>query len=82
MTASKARIRLYDYLIDDDGNVNPDSLVLMDDALVEPYAAAAKEGDRFQFMRIGYFVCSGTEDGKPVFARIVSLKDSFAKTLK
>ena len=81
-TASKATVRLYDYLIDDDGNVNPESLTVREGALVEPYAAAAKEGDRFQFMRIGYFVCSGQENGKPVFSRIVSLKDSFAKTLK
>ena len=39
----------------------------------------AKEGERFQFVRMGYY-CKDRESGR--FNRIVTLKDSFAKTLK
>jgi len=81
-TAVPAKVRLYDYLIVDEGEINPDSLVEMKDALVEPYAVSVKEGERFQFMRQGYFVFDGKDEDKYVFNRIVSLKDSFAKTLK
>ena len=80
-TAVRAKVRLYDYLIDDEGEINPDSLVEMKDALVEPYAVSVKEGERFQFMRQGYFVFDGKDEDKYIFNRIVSLKDSFAKTL-
>ena len=41
--------------------------------------ADAKEGERFQFVRMGYY-CKDRESGR--FNRIVTLKDSFAKTLK
>jgi glutaminyl-tRNA synthetase len=44
----------------------------------------AKHGDRFQFERMGYF-CVDTVDstlGKPVFNRIVTLKDEWAKIQK
>ena len=65
-----AKIRLYDYLIDDDGNVNENSLTEMTCSLVEPAAVAAMQGERFQFMRQGYFVFDGEEDGKYIFNRI------------
>lgn len=42
-------------------------------------AGCAKEGERFQFVRMGYY-CKDRESGR--FNRIVTLKDSFAKTLK
>ena len=80
-TAIPAKVRLYDYLIDDEGEINPESLIEMKNALVEPYAVSVKEGERFQFMRQGYFVFDGKDEDKYVFNRIVSLKDSFAKTL-
>jgi len=60
-------------------NLNPDSLRVMD-ALVEPSLAAARPGDKFQFMREGYF-CVDT-DSRPdglVFNRTVGLKDTWAK---
>ena len=86
--AKTAEIRLYDNIIDEekgvfaeDGsiNVNKNSLVVLNNAMLEPDLMNAKPEDRFQFVRNGYFVCDlkDSEDGKPVFNRIVSLKSSF-----
>ncbi|MCR2803911.1 glutamine--tRNA ligase/YqeY domain fusion protein [Paenibacillus soyae] len=61
--------------------LNPDSLVKVEDAVLEAYAAHAKRGDKLQFFRHGYF-CVDTErsmNGKPVFNRIVPLKDTWKK---
>jgi glutaminyl-tRNA synthetase len=42
--------------------------------------ALAKPGDKFQFLRIGYFCADSDHTAeKPVFNRIVGLKDSFNK---
>ena len=63
--------------------LNPDSLV-ESKALCEPILAEAQPGERFQLERVGYFVVdeklSGA--GSPHLARIVSLKDSWAKQEK
>ncbi len=61
-------------------NINADSLTVVSGALVEPAIANSKVGDRFQFLRTGYF-CKDPDstDEKPVFNRIVPLKDSWAK---
>jgi glutaminyl-tRNA synthetase len=60
----------------------PDSLVTLT-AMAEPVLAAAKAGDRFQFIRHGYFYADpDSTPGKPVFNRIVGLKDSWAKLRK
>lgn len=59
-------------------NLNPESVKVFD-AVVEPSLAQAKAGDRFQFEREGYFVADEkdfTQD-KPVFNRILDLRDSF-----
>ena len=53
--------------------LNPDSLVKIEHAKIEPALAEAAEGDRFQFERVGYFVC----DGSGRFNRTVTLKDSY-----
>ena len=58
--------------------LNPDSLKKLTGCKLEPSLADAKEGDRFQFVRMGYY-CKDRETGR--FNRIVTLKDSFAKTL-
>ncbi|MEI6100333.1 MAG: glutamate--tRNA ligase family protein, partial [Eubacteriales bacterium] len=82
-TAVPATVRLYDYLIDDNGELNEDSLHVLDGVLVEPYAKIAAEKKRFQFIRQGYFALD-EEDSKSdalVFNQIVVLKDSFAKTM-
>ena len=53
-------------------------------AQVEPGLAAAAPGSRYQFERQGYFCADGVDakPGKPVFNRIVSLRDSWAKIEK
>ncbi len=81
--------RIYENIIDEekgvyneeDGsmNINPDSLKIQTACYVEPELAGAKSGERFQFVRNGYFCVDtkNSEPGKPVFNRIVSLKSSF-----
>ena len=50
------------------------------DAQVEPSIAAADAGSRFQFERLGYFaVDPDSTAAKPVFNRIVTLRDTWAK---
>lgn len=61
-------------------NMNPDSLQVLT-ATVEPSLETATAGERVQFERNGYF-CVDTVDslpGKPVFNRIVPLRDSWSK---
>jgi len=85
--AQKAEVRLYDRLfqVEDPGaeedfknSINPNSLEIIKDALVEPALLDSNEGDRFQFMRIGYF-CKDkySTHENPVFNRTVTLKDSW-----
>ena len=87
--AVKAEVRLYDRLftIPDPGNaenteehLNPDSLEIVD-ARLESNLASAKTGTPIQFERLGYF-CPDAVDhkiDKPVFNRIVTLRDGWAK---
>ena len=87
--ALNAEVRLYDRLftVEEPGKVedyrpviNPASLEVVAGARVEPSAATAPPGTRFQFERIGYFcVDPDTRPGTPVFNRTVTLKDSWAK---
>ena len=88
--ALNAEVRLYDRLFtvpdpgsDDDvtDNLNPDSLEIVD-ARLEPSLVNAS--DAVQFERLGYF-CPDSVDhtaDKPVFNRIVTLRDSWAKIEK
>jgi glutaminyl-tRNA synthetase len=65
-------------------NLAPNSLEVIPQAYGEPCLAQAKEGDRFQFERLGYFVRdpdTGT-GGKPVFNKTVGLRDTWAKISK
>ena len=93
--ALTAEVRLYDKLFqlenpneDKDGktfidHINPDSLTILKSCLVEPALKEAKPGERFQFLRQGYF-CVDPES-KPehlVFNRTVTLRDSWAKIQK
>jgi glutaminyl-tRNA synthetase len=93
--AVKAEVRLYDNLFTlrnmddmDEGKdykeyLNPDSLEILHDAVIEPAMANPDPYTRVQFLRNGYFcVDPGTKPGKPVFNRIVSLKDTWAKIKK
>lgn len=81
-----AEARLYDYMMLDNPNdpsgemiMNESSVIIRDNCKIEPSIKEAEKGDRFQFMRNGYF-CVDTKDtteGKLVFNRIVPLKSSF-----
>ena len=55
--------------------LNPESAIRVDNAKVEPALAEAKPGDKFQFVRIGYF--SKDTKNENTFNRVVSLKDSY-----
>ena len=59
--------------------LNPESLVIMDNCKAEPVLAEAQVGDKFQFLRTGYFCVDSkySTPGKPVFNRAASLKDSY-----
>ncbi|MCI0399589.1 MAG: glutamine--tRNA ligase/YqeY domain fusion protein [Chloroflexi bacterium] len=87
-----AEVRLYDRLFNNENpnivaegedftaNLNPNSLEVLAEALVEPALANVQVGNRFQFMRQGYFaVDPDSTPGRPVFNRTVGLKDTWAK---
>ena len=84
-----AEVRIYDSLILDEAEgedfiekLNPNSLEILENALVEASLADAGIGEGYQFMRQGYFCLDkDSAEGKLVFNRIVALKDSFAKQL-
>jgi glutaminyl-tRNA synthetase len=84
-------VRLYDRLFtapdpeagegDWKQNLNPESLVVIRGAMVEPSVRDDAPGSRYQFERVGYF-CSDTADSRPdalVFNRTVTLRDTWAK---
>jgi glutaminyl-tRNA synthetase len=92
--ALEAEIRLYDRLflnespedvdegVDYKTNINPDSLKIVK-GFVEASLADTMPLDKFQFERLGYFCTdSDSQQGKLVFNRTVSLKDSWAKVNK
>ena len=86
-----AQVRLYDRLfsvpnpLGEDGDftdyLNPDSLQVIDDAVVEAGVAEGRAGDVYQFERIGYFTHDEHDSapGRPVLNRTVSLRDSWKK---
>ncbi|SNR52699.1 glutamine--tRNA ligase/YqeY domain fusion protein [Lutibacter flavus] len=88
--ARKAEVRVYDRLFTHEAPdsqkdkdfkefINPDSLNVIE-AFVEPSLKTAKNLDRFQFQRLGYFcVDKDTTANKLVFNRTVPLRDSWAK---
>jgi len=90
--AFEAEVRLYDRLFsveDPEGEegkdftefLNPNSLEILNNCKLEPSLKSALPGEKFQFERIGYF-CVDTKYSKessPVFNRIVTLRDSWAK---
>ena len=84
--AVPASFRLYEPLMEDAEagddrdfieRLNPNSLVVAK-GFVEPALQESKAGDRYQFMRVGYFAADpDTTPEAPVFNRVVGLKDSF-----
>ena len=68
-----------DYL----AHLNPDSMHVINTALVEPSLRGMPAGGRMQFERVGYFcVDPDSTDDRPVFNEIVPLKDSWKKIQK
>lgn len=60
--------------------MNPDSLTILKNCYVEPFAANMQVGSFLQFQRLGYFTPDiDTEAGHPVFNKTVGLKDTWAK---
>jgi glutaminyl-tRNA synthetase len=93
--AANITVNLYDRLFtvenpeeDDEkdfvAHINAQSLVMCKNVPAEPATAEALPGSRFQFLRKGYFYLDPqeAEKGKPVFNRIVPLRDSWAKIKK
>lgn len=92
--AEKATINLYDRLFtvesptaDADKDflefVNPDSLEVLENVYVEPSLKSANPGDRFQFLRKGYFCLDqNSTDDQLIFNKTVGLRDSWAKMQK
>lgn len=86
-----AQVRLYDYLLSEDedpekdfiANLNPNSLITIDNCKIEPSVAWAAVGTKYQFLRQGYFcIDKDTHKDHLVFNRIVGLRDSWAKMAK
>jgi glutaminyl-tRNA synthetase len=64
-------------------NLNPKSLEVLTNCKLEPSLKSAKPGDKFQFLRLGYFsVDKDSSDKKLVFNRTVQLQDTWAKMQK
>jgi glutaminyl-tRNA synthetase len=87
--AVRAEVRLYEQLFSRpdpgaDGDVmadlNPASMEIVTNCLVEPALAAAPEGEAVQFERLGYF-CRDRDStpSTPIFNRTVGLRDTWAK---
>ena len=93
--AIKSETRLYDRLcldpnpdIDEDDDLasvlNPNSLRVMSNTMLEPSLKDASKGEIFQFERLGYFCADSREHTpeKPVFNRTVTLRDTWARIQK
>ena len=88
--AVNAEVRVYDRLFNDPNPgaaedfvslLNPNSLNVHSDAKIEPSILAAKETDRFQFERVGYFCFDNVDnnDNNLVLNQTVSLRDSWGR---
>ncbi len=93
--AVHAEVREYDRLFDkehpldlDEGetfldHLNPESLNVIENAVIEPSLAAARPGVHYQFERKGYFTADPVSSPeKPIFNRTISLRDTWARKLK
>ena len=89
-TSVAAPVRLYDRLFaaeqpdaaeDFLAVLNPHSLVVADRARLEPALAAAAPGDRYQFLRLGYFFADPVDSrpGAPAFNRTITLRDTWTR---
>jgi len=89
--AAEAEVRLFDRLFSDPNPdrggadykqfLNPGALEVLTHARLEPSLATAEPGSRYQFERLGYFCADEkvSQPGRPVFNRVVTLRDTWAK---
>ena len=94
--AVPAEVRLYDRLFTvpdpeaaEEGktfkdSLNPVSVEFLRGCLLEPGLANASPGERFQFVRHGFFIADAVDSrpGIPVFNRIVGLRDAYARRIR
>jgi len=94
--AVPAEVRLYDRLFTvpnpedaEEGKtfkdfLNPESAVVLRGCLLEPGLANTPPGERFQFLRHGYFIADAIDmkPGAPVFNRIVGLRDTYSRRIR
>jgi len=90
--ARRAEVRMYErlFLVEDPAaeedfksTINPDSLEIIENAMIEPALAEVEAGEQFQFTRLGYFcVDPDSTTEKSVFNRTVTLKDTWQKEVK
>jgi glutaminyl-tRNA synthetase len=93
--ALDAQVRLYDRLLSEEAPptgkdseflnaINSNALQVLSGCKLERSLAEANPGERYQFERQGYFVADikDSKPGAPVFNRIVTLKDSWARIQK
>ena len=92
--AQPAEVRLYNHLFLNENpadekeclssGLNSDSLEIIEKGFIEPFLQDAVGGDRFQFLRLGYFCVDNVDSrsGSPVFNRTVTLRDTWAKIAK
>ncbi len=90
--AVNAEVRVYDHLFEvenpgADGDfvedLNPDSLKILSGCKLEPSLAAVGPGIQVQFERLGYFAPDfGSTPDAPVYNRIVTLRDTWARIRK
>ena len=85
--AIDAEVRLYDVMFENEDPsdvpegkdwkdlINPNALVVMQNAKVEPLLNDANAGDSFQFVRNGYF-CIDSKDSQPGKTRVESDSDA------
>jgi len=90
----RAQVRLYDYLFtkpnpgeesgDFKDDINPNSLQILNNCLVEPSLTDVKPANNYQFLRQGYFYLDPVDSTKEklVFNRTVSLRDTWVKIEK
>jgi glutaminyl-tRNA synthetase len=94
--ALNAQVRLYEhFFVKENPNeveegkefttyINPNSLEILANCMVEPSLSEAKPGSRYQFERLGYFCVDAKDsaEGSLVFNRTVTLRDTWARILK
>jgi len=87
--AKEIEVRVYDRLYSNEApegleDLNPNSLEIIKNALIEPAVITDKPDVRLQFERQGYFYADPVDytNEKPVFNKIVGLKDSWGKKTK